>query len=128
MFSKLYTWKYDNMSDNKVPNRDIKWDFGIPYLLKMSGSIFGFHGGFSFHIWFLCFGIDFITNVSCGKVNKIQFWKWYISFILRRGWSFEFHIGVDRMRVHDWKMKRFYKRLTPEQFSGIRKQLEELLV
>ncbi len=124
---KLWTWKYNDMSNPKVPNRDIKWDFGIPYILDAKGSIFGFHGGRSFHIWFLCFGIDFITDVSCGKVNKVRFWKWYISFVLRRGWSFEFHIGIDRMRVQDWKMKRFYKKLTPEQFSDVRKRLAELL-
>ena len=39
----------------------------------------------------------------------------------------EFHIGIDRMRVQDWKMKRFYKKLTPEQFSDVRKRLAELL-
>ena len=37
------------------------------------------------------------------------------------------YIGIDRMLVQDWKMKRFYKKLTPEQFSGLRKELVELL-
>ncbi len=112
------------MSNLKVPNRDIKWEFGIPYILRARGSLFQ---GFSFHIWFLCFGIDFITDVSCGKVNKIRLWKWYVSFVLRRGWSFEFHIGIDRMRIHGWKMRRFYRKLTPDQFQGIKKRLAELL-
>ena len=75
---KLWTWKWNDMSNPKVPNRDIKWEFGVPYILKARGSVFGFHDGRSFHIWFLFFGIDFITDVSCGKVNRIRFSKWYI--------------------------------------------------
>ncbi len=117
---KLYRYKYNDMSDPDVPNRDIKWEFWIPYILKVNGSLFS---GYSIHIWFLCFGIDWITDCGCGKVNKIRFWKYYISFILRRGWSFEFHIGIERYRVSDWKFKRQLKKMTPEKAEETIKEI-----
>ncbi len=120
---KIWHWKYIDLSPNN--GRDIKWEFGIPYLLKASGSLF--RPGFSFHLWFLCFGIDWITDCSCGKVNRIRFWKWYISFILRRGWSFEFHIGIDRGRISDWKIKRLMRKMTPEEWENHIKRLIEFL-
>lgn len=124
---KFWYYKCDDISNPKVPNRDIKWEFGVPYILGVNGSIFGFHGGFSFHIWFLFFGLDFITDVSCGKVNRIQFWNWYISFILRRGWSLEFSIGIDQTRFNHWKMKRDLRKMTPKQFSEAAEKLRDLL-
>ncbi len=124
---KLWQWKYNDMSNPKVPNRDIKWEFRIPYLLKAAGSIFGFHGGYSIHVWFLCVGFDWITDVSCGKVNKIKLWKWYIDFVIRRGWSLEFYLGIDKHRFMDWKIKRMLKKMTPSERVKHLKQLMELL-
>ena len=119
----FWTWRWVDLSNPNIPSRDIKWEFVIPYILRLSGSLFC---GYSFAIKFLCFGFHFITDVSCGRVFKCRLEKWYLHFIIRRGWSCEIGVGIDRMDIHDWKMGRLYKRMTPEQLSGLRRELMEL--
>ena len=125
---KFWIWKwYDGSRKENPRTRDQKWEFAIPYVLKANGSIFGFHGGFSFHLWFLCFGIDWITDCSCGKRVYIKPWKWYLSLVIRHGWSLEFHIGIDRGRVSDWRIRRMIMKAGPEKLEEVISRLKELL-
>ena len=119
----FYNWKWTDLSPEN--GRDIKWEFNVPYVLAASGSLF--RSGFSFHIWLLCFGVDFITDVGCGKVFRVRPWKYYISFILRRGWSLEFHVGIDRIRISDWKVRRMMKNATFEERLAVIDRLRSLL-
>ena len=124
---KLWTWKYIDLSNPEVPNRNKKWEFSIPYLLKSSGSIFGFNGGFSVNIRFLCFGFHFLTDVHCGKVRKLYFKKWYITLVIRRGWSCEISIGLDKSDILSWRVDRILKKMTPEERACHIETLKEML-
>ena len=125
---KFWTWKwYDGSRKADPKTRDQKWEFAIPYVLKANGSIFSFHGGFSFHLWFLCFGIDWITDVSCGRVFRIRPSKWYLSLVIRHGWSLELYIGVDRVRISDWQVRRMILKGGPEKLKEVISRLRELL-
>lgn len=124
---KLWTWKYVDTSNPDVPNRMIKWDFGIPYLLKISRSRWGFHGGGSVDIWFLCFGFNLTRGCHCGKVTKFHWWHWYLSLVIRRGWSSEFRLGIDRGNVTDWRVKRMLKKMTPQEFDEHCKMMQEMI-
>lgn len=112
---RLWTWQFVDISDSTVPNRMKRWEFNIPYLLKSSGFIFGFDGGFSIHIRFLCFGFNLVTDVSCGKVTKFHFNKWYVTLIIRRGWSCEINIGIDKAEILSWRVDRMLRKMTPQE-------------
>ena len=124
---KLWTWKYIDNSKPEVPNCDKKWEFSIPYLLKSNGSVFGVNGGFSVHARFLCFGFSFITDVSCGKVTKIRFYKWYAALIIRRGWSCEISIGIDESDIRWWYIRRKLKKMTVQERTEFVKEMKDLL-
>ena len=124
---KLWTWKYIDLSNPEIPNCNKRWEFSIPYLLKSSRSIFGFDGGFSINIRFLCFGFSFITNCSCGKVRKLYFKKWYITLVLRHGWSCEISIGLNKTNIISWQTKRILKKMTPEEVAYYFRTLKEML-
>ena len=124
---KFWTWKwYDGSRKANPRTRDQKWEFKIPYILDSKGSIFGFHGGFSFHVRFLCFGIDWITDCSCGKRVYLRPSKWYISLIIRHGWDLEFHLGLDAVAIRWWNTLRIIKKGGPEKLEEVISRLEEL--
>ena len=132
---KFWTWKwYDGSRPANPKTRDQKWEFAIPYILQARGSIWGFHGGFSFHLWFLCLGINWMTDCSCGRRVYIRLSKWYLSLVIRHEWSLEFHIGIDRGRISDWRVRRMIQYImkhgTPEEIDNLSdalRQLRELL-
>jgi len=113
-------WKYNDMSNPKVPSRYIKWEFKIPFILKTDGTLFW--KGWSFGCRFLIFCLHYITDVSCGRRLKIRFEKWFCYLDFSYGWSFTIAIGLPRIEYMSWKTRRILRK-NPE----IAKELATLL-
>jgi len=117
----LWYWKYNDRSDPKLPSRNIKWEFGIPYILLSEGSLFW--KGHSFHLAFLIFGLDYITDIGCGKSIKFGFKKWFWHFSINRGWTITIYIGFSWLRYMNWSIRRSFKKMTP----GQRQEFKDML-
>lgn len=92
----MLNWKWVNRSDPKVPNRRITWQWEIPYIIYVSGSLFW--EGFSFGITTPLGGLDYITNVSCGRSVEWGFRKWFFYFVFNWGYSAGIYIGFSRLQ------------------------------
>ena len=102
-------WTWNDMSNPKIPSRNIKWDFVLPFILSMSGSLFW--PGHSFQIiFFSLFGFDYITNVFCGNRFESGFkkWFWYINF--GRGWNATFYIGISKTAFITHSLRRLMRK------------------
>lgn len=102
-------WKYIDESNPEVPSRHIRWEFKIPFVLKLDGSLFW--KGWSVGGRFLIFGFDYITDVHCDK-NKVRIGlqKWFIHASMFNGWCFTLFFGVAYLEYMTWRIKRMDKK------------------
>ena len=103
----MLNWKWNNMSDPKIPSRNIKWSWGIPYCISVDGSLFW--KGFSFGVWTPLMGLSFISNVFCGKSVRMGFQQWFLYITCNHGWSASVYFGYSRLKHLEMQIRRMMK-------------------
>jgi hypothetical protein len=124
-YYKGFHFLYNDQSNPKIPSRNIRWEFTIPFFLHLEGSLFW--PGHSFNIRFLIFGFHYITDVHCGKYVRTGFRKWFCFFEVFYGWNAGISIGVSQTEFMSWKIRRLASKLSPERKAEIREILKPLL-
>lgn len=123
---KLWTWKYKNESDPKIPSRYIKWEFKLPYVLKLKGKLLW--KGHSFSISIPLISVYYMTGTPCGKFWSIHKEAIYFNPIWYGAKGvLSIALGIPKSKLMDWKIARMMKKMKPEERNEIINQLKDIL-
>ena len=117
-------WEYKDKSDLTVPNRDIEWYLGLPYIVKLSVAL-GWESGF-YTLRILVFNFHFAHGAFCGKECRFNVAKWLLGFVISNGWLFSADIGISYTHYLQWEIVRAVKRMTPKKRAELIKEMAEI--